>query len=1526
MRWQRGSSPEQRIEYAVREYLRTGWAAEVESPQLIADAMRLLHESAVDPVRSDPRRRALQLAGWLCLAQNGNLAQQPDLPDLPTTVMLLGLLHDVNPDLVTGQLWELAVEFGADPDGRVQAAVTALLGAAQAGNDPIFALVALEGALNDLPADHPKLAEYHWVSATGWLERHGLTGITTDLENAATLSRRALAHTGPEDPLRADALRTACASLTRLLEQQETAETARAAAEMCRKFLSVTPVGGQDRTSAELSLSSVLLRRFEYTKAAADLDEAVDLLRRGTERERRADGTRPDLLRNLAVALYQRYRLTHAVEDLEEAIGVLDAATRLAARSNTAQASSLRAEQLELERQRAEGPRQVTQRPAPPTAQSRLEEGSRLIERWKANGDPLFRDRAIELLGPALRELPEDHVDLAVCNGYLGYALLRRYQHGGGDPADLAAAEEAIHQAVRTCPPDSSNMVGCLTLQAEVAYTRFQRYGAPDDLDAAVAARRRLLSLAPPNEREYWQTLHNLGSHLAIRYERTGALADADEAVELLRHAFAMAGPSVEDPGYTALILGEALARRARDTEAPHDLDEACDCLSTALRLLPAGDPRRDRAQQQLNTAARRREEQRKAYKEAVLPVLRRSTFHSGPADQLSVAPEAAAQDFQVAQQYLHVLTEARQSFERTGDTSALEAGIATGHRLLAGLPAQHPERASTAAGLGALLLRRFEQYGGRRDLDEAIEHLRLGAYGPLPNVQQLRNALNLPDAGMEELRQALGTQLDAFLKLSPPRSSELSALAGAHLRRFEHDGSSTDLDEAVAAARRALEVTPRESNDERCTQLQTLGMTLLRRHQHTGDRADLDRAVDLGRQGLALARRIRPETDKQLTALGAMCNRLRTRYLLTHDASDLDEAVALGDEAVALTHGGRIEENSRINLALALWSRCLLRDDPADLDAAIGHAEAVADILHASSRQRTHTLLTLANMLAARSERASTDSRASDAERGLALYREAAQAPTSPAGERLTAAVAWGGFAADRAAAGNGSWQEATDGYAVAVELLPLTAWRGLARIDRERLLARRSHVSGEAAGCAISCGRLEQAVELLDHGRSVLWGQVLDTRTDLTALREAHPALADRLAGLRAALEEGMWAAPEQDTGEQRRRLAQEWEDLLGTVRRLPGFEHFLERLPFSALSGATAAGPLVIINVSRFRCDALVVTPGRVALIPLPGLTADEAQHRTERYLAALDRLNRPGVSAGPSQQTVMATLEWLWDTVAAPVLDSPEMAAWRDRRVWWCPTGPLALLPVHAAGYHDPEDGREHDAVMARVVSSYMPTLRSLIRARRPSAAADAERRLLVLALRDQPPYAPVLRPLPGARKEAEALGRRFPGRHTVNLDADATCEKALSLLASHSYVHFACHAGQDLADPGAGALYLYDRPLRVSDLARLDLPSAELAVLSACQTAVGGTELPNEAIHLAGALLLGTFRNVVSTLWTVGDDTAPRITEEVYEIVADPGLGIDASRTAYALHEAVDRARRRQPYRPVGWASYVHFGP
>jgi hypothetical protein len=40
------------------------------------------------------------------------------------------------------------------------------------------------------------------------------------------------------------------------------------------------------------------------------------------------------------------------------------------------------------------------------------------------------------------------------------------------------------------------------------------------------------------------------------------------------------------------------------------------------------------------------------------------------------------------------------------------------------------------------------------------------------------------------------------------------------------------------------------------------------------------------------------------------------------------------------------------------------------------------------------------------------------------------------------------------------------------------------------------------------------------------------------------------------------------------------------------------------------------------------------------------------------------------------------------------------------MWWVPTGNLSYLPLHAAG-------RDDECVLDRVVSSYTPTVRSLL---------------------------------------------------------------------------------------------------------------------------------------------------------------------------------------------------------------------
>ncbi|WP_433619314.1 CHAT domain-containing protein [Dactylosporangium sp. CA-139114] len=170
----------------------------------------------------------------------------------------------------------------------------------------------------------------------------------------------------------------------------------------------------------------------------------------------------------------------------------------------------------------------------------------------------------------------------------------------------------------------------------------------------------------------------------------------------------------------------------------------------------------------------------------------------------------------------------------------------------------------------------------------------------------------------------------------------------------------------------------------------------------------------------------------------------------------------------------------------------------------------------------------------------------------------------------------------------------------------------------------------------------------------------------------------------------------------------------------------------------------------------------------------------------------------------------------------------------------------------------------------------------------------------------------------AAAEARDVARRLGA--TPLIDAAATPSAVRAALPGATHAHFACHAVTDATDPGRGRLEVHAGSLRVPDLAALGVPRGELAYLSACATAFGGTVLLDESIHVASGLQLAGFRHVVGTLWPVSDDAAPDIAAAFYAAVdagADP---------ASALHGVALDLRRRHPAAIALWASHVHFGP
>jgi hypothetical protein len=105
------------------------------------------------------------------------------------------------------------------------------------------------------------------------------------------------------------------------------------------------------------------------------------------------------------------------------------------------------------------------------------------------------------------------------------------------------------------------------------------------------------------------------------------------------------------------------------------------------------------------------------------------------------------------------------------------------------------------------------------------------------------------------------------------------------------------------------------------------------------------------------------------------------------------------------------------------------------------------------------------------------------------------------------------------------------------------------------------------------------------------------------------------------------------------------------------LPGYSGFLRAPNFDDLCAAARPGPVVIINVSQYRCDALIVTADRVQVVPLTGLTGTNVVRHATNFLVALESPHRKELSypeLKAAHDTITATLRWLWEAIALPVL--------------------------------------------------------------------------------------------------------------------------------------------------------------------------------------------------------------------------------------------------------------------------------
>jgi CHAT domain-containing protein len=256
------------------------------------------------------------------------------------------------------------------------------------------------------------------------------------------------------------------------------------------------------------------------------------------------------------------------------------------------------------------------------------------------------------------------------------------------------------------------------------------------------------------------------------------------------------------------------------------------------------------------------------------------------------------------------------------------------------------------------------------------------------------------------------------------------------------------------------------------------------------------------------------------------------------------------------------------------------------------------------------------------------------------------------------------------------------------------------------------------------------------------------------------------------------------------------------------------------------------------------------------------------------------------------------------------------------ITWCLAGPLAFLPIHAAGLYDTKDAPK---IFHYVVSSYTPTLSSLLSAKRRSQSPSQITQLLAISQ----PATPGENRLPGTLNEVNAIRTLQDETGRLNVtrldDQKATVAAVLQCIQECSWIHLACHGVQDITNPVDSAFLLFDKPLTLKEIMKQSFSHTELAFLSACQTASGDHELPEEAIHLAAGMLMAGYGSVVGTMWSIGDGDAPIIAEKFYRDLIEEADG-DSGRAAYALQHAVAHLRD-----VIGesnftrWVPFIHLG-
>ncbi|KAH6971242.1 CHAT domain-containing protein [Ilyonectria sp. MPI-CAGE-AT-0026] len=513
----------------------------------------------------------------------------------------------------------------------------------------------------------------------------------------------------------------------------------------------------------------------------------------------------------------------------------------------------------------------------------------------------------------------------------------------------------------------------------------------------------------------------------------------------------------------------------------------------------------------------------------------------------------------------------------------------------------------------------------------------------------------------------------------------------------------------------------------------------------------------------------------------------------------------------------------------------------------------------------------------------------------------------------------------------GDGEIAEAHELFQSAISLLPVFHPQSLSVEDLQQTLGQISGLSSFAASTALEANHSAfEALQSLEAGRCIISGLSMSSKSDVTPLREKNKALADEYDGIRARLSEVSeqlnTASTYQQARARQQALLHELAAKEAEVRQLEGFEFFQLPLTEDQIKDIAKGGPLIAVNVTKIRCDAIIVAKEGIQLVKLTNMTYEDLEKKIAIFQTLGNESRRNAVPRRSTRKKGLASeaLIWLWDVAVRPILDVTELTP--SRRVWWITSGLAGRAPFHAAGCHT---NGSTENTLSRVISSYASSIKTLWYGRANSLSSGLGRNMLLVTMRNNPP------PHHDLVTEHEESAVKNVFGNTMEHLSQPDPETVLMSLPGHSFVHFACHGTSIAYNPSqSGLLLVKDGKavmLTIADLERTDLKRGAVAYLSACSTAEQPDgKLADEAIHLANAFQTLGFQHVIGTMWGANDAAAGEVAKRFYERLTSKVTGafMDSGEVAEALHDAMigyKEAATVEGRNVLNWGPFIHIG-